>query len=157
TDLTDGSKTAGISPAITVSPAQYTPATGGSSISADGATGTFITLTGPTYSENASGNVGTGTIILKAPSGFVFDTGGTAPTVLMTRVTGSGNSGNNINGVSSGTAMAMTSVSSTQLVFTVTSVSQSGVSCKLTWQNVRVRPTAGSPLVSDNLTCSGTA
>src|SRR5262249_4183414 len=157
TDLTDASKSAYTSPLITVSPAQFTPATGGTSISADGATGTFISLTGPSYSENASGDVGTGTIIVNAPAGFVFDTGGTAPTILLTRLTGSGNAGNNINGVSSGTAVSMTSVTSTQIVFTVTSSSQSGVTCKLTWQNVRVRPTAGMPLASGNLTRNGTA
>src|SRR5205823_12592338 len=123
----DGSKSASTSPAITVGAAQFTSATGGGAIAADGATGTFTTLSGPIYTENASGNVGTGTITLAAPSGFLFDTGGTAPTVLMTRVTGSGSAGNNINDVSSGTAMAMTSVTSTQLVFTVTGSSISGV------------------------------
>src|SRR6185369_11430151 len=143
TDLTDGSKGANTSPAITGSPAQFTLATGGSAISADGATGTFTTLTGPTYSENTTDEVGTGTIILKAPTGFVFDTGGTAPTMLITRLTGTGN---NINGVTSGAAVAMSSVTSTQLVFTVTSASATGTTCKLTWQNVRVRPTTGTPL-----------
>src|SRR5439155_16205236 len=38
-----------------------------------------------------------------------------------------------------------------------TSSSISGVTCKLTWQNVRVRPTAGTPLATGNLTRSGTA
>src|SRR5206468_7179514 len=150
-------KTPSTSPAVTVSPPQYTPAAGGGAISADGATGTFTTLTGPAYSENAGGNVGTGTILLNAPTGFVFDTGGTAPTMLVTRLTGSGSNGNNINGVSSGTAVAMTSINSTQLVFTVTSSSASGVTCKLTWQNVRVRPTAGTPLASGSLTRNGSA
>src|SRR5207249_2939097 len=135
TDLTDGSKTASTSPSITVGAPQFTPATGGSAILADGATGTFTSLTAPAYSENASGNVGTGTIVLNPPSGFVFDTGGTAPTVLVTRLTGNGGSANNINGVASGMAAAMTSVTSTQLTFTVTS-SSSGTTCKLTWQNV---------------------
>src|SRR4030095_12699527 len=60
-------------------------------------------------------------------------------------------------GVASGTALSMTSVTSTQLVFTVTSPSASGITCKLTWQNVRVRPTAGTPLASGNLSRSGTA
>src|SRR5262249_53145165 len=79
-DLTDGSKTPNTSPAIAVSPAQFTPATGGEAISAnDATTGAFTSLTGPTYSENASSNVGPGTIILKTPAGFIFDTGGTAP------------------------------------------------------------------------------
>ncbi len=157
-DLTDGTKGASTSPAITVSPAQVTPATGGGAIAADGvATGTFTSLTGPSYSENASGNVGAGTIILNVPSGFIFDTGGTAPRVLVTRLAGSGNAGNNINGVASGTAVSMTSVTSTQLIFTVTSSSQSGVTCSLTWQNVRVRPSAGTPLAAGNLSRTGTA
>src|SRR6185503_20038895 len=142
TDLTDGSKTANISPAIAVSPAQYTPATGGGAISADGATGTFTSLSGPSYSENASGNVGTGTIFLNAPSGFVFDTG---KDLL------------NINGVVSGTAAAITSRTTTQIVFTVTSSSSTGVRCSLTWQNLRVRPAAGTPLASGALSRSGTA
>ncbi|HXJ76452.1 MAG TPA: hypothetical protein VNM37_26580, partial [Candidatus Dormibacteraeota bacterium] len=156
-DLDDGSKTASTSASIAVSPAQFTPATGGSAIVADGATGTFTTLTGPAYTENASGNVGTGTIILNAPAGFIFDTAGTAPTVLVTRLTGSGSSANNVNDLSSGAAASMTSVTSTQLVFTVTASSASGVTCSLTWQNVRVRPTTGTPLASGNLTRSGTA
>src|SRR5205814_7733915 len=132
-DITDGSKTANTSPAITVNTAQFTPATGGGAISADAAGGTFTTLTGPTYSENASANAGTGTISLIAPSGFIFDTGGTAPTVLITRLSGSGSGANNINGVGGGTAVAMTSVTTTQLTFTVTSSSISAVTCSLTW------------------------
>jgi len=79
TDLTDGSKSASTSPAISVSPAQFTAATGGGAIPADGAvTSAFTTLTGPTYSENNAGEVGTGTIIVNAPAGFIFDNGGTA-------------------------------------------------------------------------------
>ena len=89
-----------------------TAATGGSAISADNATsGTWTTLTGPTLAEGAVGDIGTGTIILTAPSGFVFNTGGTAPTVLLT--TGSGTSSRNINGVAVNTAMAITSITST--------------------------------------------
>src|SRR5262249_38110146 len=158
TDLTNGSKSPSTSPAISVSGAQFTAASGGGAIPADGAvTSAFTTLTGPTYSENNPGEVGLGTIIVNAPAGFIFDTGGTAPTMLVTRLTGSGNSGNNINGVSSGASTAMTSVTSTQLVFAVNSLSINGVTCKLTWQNVRVRPTAGTPLASGNLRMGGTA
>src|SRR5262249_50628531 len=158
TDLTDGSKTASTSPAISVSGAQFTAAIGGTAIPADGAvTSAFATLTGPTYSENNPGEVGAGTIIVNAPAGFVFDTGGTAPTMLVTRLTGSGSAANNINDLASGTAVAMTSVTSTQLVFTVTASSASGVTCKLTWQNIRVRPTAGTPLASGYMRMGGTA
>jgi hypothetical protein len=156
-DFSDGSKTASTSPAIAVTPAQFTLATGGGAISANTTGGSFTTLIGPSYTENASGNAGIGTIILNAPTGFIFDTGGTAPTVLITRVTGSAKSTENINDVASGTAVAITSRTTTQIVFTVSAPSGSGVTCRLTWQNVRVRPSAGTPLASGNLTRSGTA
>src|SRR5439155_20882272 len=40
--------------------------------------------------------------------------------------------------------------------FTVT-VPSSAATCTLTWQNLRVRPTAGTPLASGNLYITGTA
>jgi hypothetical protein len=55
-----------------------TAATGGSAISADtngtNGTGTFTILSGPVLTEGAFGDIGTGTIILNAPSGFAFST-----------------------------------------------------------------------------------
>jgi hypothetical protein len=145
-DLTDAGMTPSTSPAIAVSPAQFTPATGGSAISADATGGAWTTLTGPTYTENNPGEVGTGTIILNAPSGFLFDTGGTAPTVSSVKLSGGGN--NPVQG-------SVTSVTTTQIVYTVTAASANP--SQLTWQNVRVRPTAGTPLASGNLSRSGTA
>jgi hypothetical protein len=133
------------------------PATGGSAISADTAGGAYTSLTGPTYTEIQNGNVGVGTIILKAPAGFLFDTNATLPTVLVTRVGGSGADALNIKGVASGTSAAMTSVTTSNLTFTVTSASSGGVTCSLTWQDIRVRPSAGTPLVSGNIANSGTA
>ena len=50
----------------------------------------------------------------------------------------------------------MTSVTTTQLTYTVTAPRRGNPS-QLTWQNVRVRPTAGTPLASGNLRMSGTA
>jgi hypothetical protein len=137
--------------------ATLTVATGGNALSADAVGGAYTTLVGPTYNEAASGEAGLGTIILNAPAGFVFDTGGTAPTVVITRLAGSGTNANNINNVASGTAAAVTSRTTNQITFTVSDVSAAGVTCALTWQDVRVRPTAGAPLASGTLTCSGTA
>src|SRR3954469_22624347 len=68
-----------------------TPATGGTTISADTTAGTFTALTGPVLSEGATGDIGAGTIVLNSPAGFEFDTN-SAVTVA---VTGSG-SGNDI-------------------------------------------------------------
>ncbi|HEX9614676.1 MAG TPA: hypothetical protein VGA55_04190, partial [Bacteroidota bacterium] len=134
-----------------------TPTSGGGAISADNTGGTYVTLTGPVYSEAASGNAGTGTIILNVAPGFTFDTGGTAPTVLITRIGGSGGSARNINDVASGTSMAITSISTTQITFTITAASSNGVTNSLTWQDVRVRPTAGTPLASANMFKTGTS
>jgi autotransporter-associated beta strand protein len=133
------------------------PATGGSSISADTQGGAYTALTGPTYTEIQSGNVGVGTIILNAPAGFVVDPGGTAPTVLITRIGGTGADALNVNGVASGSAVAMTGITTSNLTFTVTSVSSGGVTCSLFWQNVRVRPSAGTPLAVGNMTSAGTS
>ena len=66
---------------FTANPAVVTPATGGAAISADTAGGTYTTLTGPVLAENGTAQIGMGTLILNAPSGFVFDTGGIAPSV----------------------------------------------------------------------------
>src|SRR6185436_6664742 len=73
-------------------------ATGGTAIPSSTAGGTYTTLTGPVYYEYAMGDVGTGTIILNAPAGFIFDTGGSAPTVRIDRLTGSGSNYKNITG-----------------------------------------------------------
>src|SRR4030095_11983427 len=85
-------------------------------------------------------------MILNAPAGFVFDTGGTAPTVSSVKFSGSGNSP--VQG-------SITSVTATQITYTVTASSLNP--SRLTWQNVRVRPTAGTPLASGKLRMTGTA
>lgn len=156
TDLSDGTKTANTTPSITVEDAVLTEATGGTGISADTYGGAWTTLTGPIYDEGTSADIGLGTITLDAPTGFIFDVGGTAPTVLMTRLSGGGSSSKNINGVASGTSMAITSITSTKIVFTVTGVSNSSAVCRLTWQDVRVRPSTGA-VISGELRNSGTS
>jgi hypothetical protein len=154
TDSSDNRKASVTSATLTVALPLYTAATGGSAISADTTGGTYTTLVGPVYTEVGAGNVGAGTIILKAPAGFVFNTVSPLPTVL---INGNGGKTYNLNGISNGAAAALTSVTSTQLVFTVTKPSSGGFPCKLTWQNVKVRPTAGTPLASGNLRFTGTA
>lgn len=134
-----------------------TPATGGSSISADTAGGAYTSLTDPIISEGITADIGVGTIILNAPPGFIFDIGGIAPTILVTRTAGGGPNSRNINGVASGTSLPITSITTTQITFTVTSGTTNGVTNSLTWQNIRARPSAGTPLASGNITKSGTS
>ncbi|TAJ78941.1 MAG: hypothetical protein EPO42_07060 [Gallionellaceae bacterium] len=145
-----GTTSAGCTMGVTV-----TPASGGGAIPSGSAGGTWTALTGPTVTEGAVGGVGTGTIILNVPTGFEFDTTGTAPTVLVTGDTATAT--NNINHVASGTALAVTSVTTTQITFTVTFISAGATPNILTWQNIRVRPTAATPLATGNITETGTA
>ena len=133
-----------------------TPASGGTSISADTAGGAFTSLTGPVIAEGVTADIGAGTIILNAPSGFIFDTGGVAPTVLVTRTAGTGNDNRNINDLASGSTISVT-VSSTQFSITISAATSNSVTNSLTWQNMRVRPSAGTPLASGNIVKTGTA
>ena len=143
---------------ISVGASQLIRATGGEAISADTAGGAWTSLTGPSYIEGNSGAVGAGTIILKIPAGFEFDTGGVAPAILVQRNGGSGPDALNLNGATNGQVLAVTSVTSTQIVFTVTSASSGLVSDSLTWQNLRVRPTNGNlPSGQMVITSEGTA
>jgi hypothetical protein len=141
------------SPAITVKPSPVTAATGGDAILADTAGGTYTALTGPVYAESKRGSVGSGTIILNAPDGFIFDTSCCPlPTI---RINGDPrNSAKNINNTFDGSYFPLT-VTSTQATFTVTS--KSSTANTLTWQNLRVRPIADSPLAEGMITKSGTS
>ncbi len=129
-----------------------TAASGGLAIPADTAGGAYTTLTGPVYQEGAPGDVSTGTIVLNVPSGFVFDASA-AVTVL---VNGGSSPLHNINDLANGSVITA-AVTTTNITITITAKSSNGSNNKLTWQNVRVRPTAGSPLASGNITKSGTA
>ncbi len=134
--------------------ANLTAATGGGAISADSAaSATWTTLTGPITTETSVGQITTGTIILTAPGGFQFNT--SAGTTAM--VTGGATAANNINGLASGSTIAAT-VAATTITITITSKSTgSGNLNSLTWQNIQVQPTAGTPLASGTISRSGTA
>lgn len=136
--------------------ATVTPATGGSAISADTTGGTYTSLIGPIVSEGATGDIGTGTIILNVPSGFIFDTDGTAPTVLVNRISGAGSNVLNINDLANGSTISVTRTT-TQLIITISDNTGGSVTNSLTWQNVRVRPSAVTPLASGNIVKTGTS
>src|SRR5207249_6862838 len=121
-----------------------TAATGGSAISADNTGGTWTTLTGTVLDESAGKEIGTGTIVLNAPSGFVFDTASTV-TATVTRIAGAG------------TALTLTSSTATPtastITFTVSAVDSTGSTfSRITYSNIRVRPSAGTPRRSEEHT-----
>jgi len=49
---------------------------------------TYTTLTGPAYYQATNTDISTGTIILNAPAGFIFDALAPRPNVLITRLAG---------------------------------------------------------------------
>lgn len=126
-----------------------TPATGGGSISIDNfSSGTWTTLTGPSLQETSPGQLTAGNFRLKVPSGFEFDTGGTAPTVSVTSPK------------SQKITVTFSSRSSTEIVFSITG-SSGGTPPNnphlVTFSNIRVRPDQGTPLPSGNITNVGSA
>jgi len=132
------------------------PATGGELISADTANTTFTLLSGLVLDEQDDGDIGLGTVTLTAPAGFVFDASATVQ-VEVTRIHGSGSSNRNINEAPNGTLLNVTSISPTEIVFTVLDDSDGNVWNRLTWQNVRVTPSAGTPLANGSILLGGTS
>ncbi len=141
-----------------------TAATGGSAIPSNTTGGAYTTLTGPIISSidnNDMSTETTGTIVFTRPTGFEFDTGGTAPSVVVTCTSNCGTGAtNNINNLTSGSSIngANVVVTATTITVTITDdVDNTGGNNavnSLTWQNIRVRPTAVSPLASGNITMS---
>jgi hypothetical protein len=136
-----------------------TTATGGAAISADtngaNGTGVYTALTGPTLFEGATADIGTGTITLTAPAGFNFSTAANSVTVTVTCFLGAG--ANTLLGASPGTATQTITPTSTAITITVFQATGGTRRCALTWSGIGVRPIAGTPLASGNITSGGTS
>ncbi len=134
---------AGLLPGAVLAAVTATPATGGTAISADTAlaspgNGTYTSLTGPSVSEGAAGELVAGTIVLDLPSGFDFNAGnGTA--------TKSAGCNLNIDSVVVTTATATLTLSGTSSV----------TACTITFSGLQVRPTVGTPLQSGTISNTG--
>lgn len=111
----------------------------------------YTTLTGPAIVEGGTGQVGTGDIVLSAPSGFNFDTTTNSVTATVTPAscTGSPIKLGSLPGASSQTVTP----TSTTITITVFAAS-SGVGCTstITYSGIKVRPINGAPLASGNIT-----
>ena len=133
-----------LSMAIPVSAAALvTPASGGGAISADNATVvSWTTLGAIVITEQAAGDIAIGVFVLTIPSGFVFDTS-SVPDVAVTGTTPQ---------LAANTPAA---IAATTITVTVTANSTAEADNVLTLGGVtpiKVRPTAGTPLASGNIT-----
>ena len=120
-----------------------TPATGGTTISADTAAaspgnGAYTSLAGPSVAEGAAGQIVAGTIVLDTPSGFTFSAG-------------NGTANKNL-----GCTLVIDSVAVISGSATLTLSGTSATACTITFSGLRVRPTVGTPLQSGDLSNSGT-
>jgi hypothetical protein len=150
--LTATGVASGLSSEFIFKDAAITPASGGAAISADTYTGAFTPLTGPVIVETVVGDVSVGTIILTLPAGFQFDTSAPQPIITLN----GDNNNKNINGLHDGDVIPLT-VTSNSLTFTITTKSKGQTRNTLTYSNIRVRPTAGTPLASGNIINTGTS
>src|SRR4051812_4145361 len=124
-----------------------TPASGGTSISADNAgTTNWTTLTGPVLSENNPGGIGLGTLVLTIPSGFQLNTANTVTVSVAC-------SGSGTDMITSSPAV----LSGNTITSTVSQISSGGKTCIVTFSGIQVRPTAFTPLASGVITESGTS
>jgi hypothetical protein len=119
-----------------------TPATGGANLTV----GTFAPLSGPSLTEGASGDIGTGNIVLQAPAGFQFDPSRSVTATVANQGTCTGLGDTlRLNGASSQT------VTPTANQITVTVTRQTSLLCRarITWSGIYVRATASG---SGNIT-----
>jgi hypothetical protein len=126
---------------------KITPATGGEAISADDANSTYTPLTGPFIQEGFVKELTFGgTIILDAPSGFEWNTGGSYGVTVTAAYGGS-------------TALdaSFTSATTSQLTFTIDDTSTSASSPgQIEFTGLELRPTTGVLPNTGNITNSGT-
>ncbi|HCI72323.1 MAG TPA: hypothetical protein DHV30_17700, partial [Balneola sp.] len=123
-----------------------TAATGGEAISADDASTTYTTLSGPRVQESFIGEyTSSGTFVFKAPTGFEWDTGGANPSATVAPAFGG----------STNLAISFTSRTSSEITFTVTTASSTNPA-EITFNGFRVRPTTGTLPNEGNIRNIGT-
>jgi hypothetical protein len=122
--------------------ATATPAVGGGAISADTASGTWTTLSGPVITETNAGDVGAD-VVLHIPTGFDLRGAASGASVVAS------NGCDGTYGLSLDTGAATATL-------TVTTPSSAGP-CTITFTGLQVRPTAGTPLADGAITETGAA
>lgn len=111
---------------------KITAATGGEAISADDANTTYTSLTGPIIQEGFAGElVSGGTIILTAPTGYEWNTS-VSPSLSVSAAYGG----------STLLAASYTSITASQITFTITTSSTSNPG-QIQFSGLEIRPTTG--------------
>ncbi len=123
---------------------KITPATGGESISADDANTSYTSLSGPFIQEGFSGELGgSGTIVLKAPVGYEWNTGISPGTTISPAYGGS-----------TTLAATFTSIDSDEVTYTINTESSSNPG-QIEFTGLQIRPTTGVLPNTKNITNTG--
>ncbi len=125
-------------------------------------TGAYTATTGPTLVESAVGQVTTADLVLNAPIGFNFKI--TASSVIATVTTNGScadlgaNKPIKLGTTGGGSSVEAVTPTTTQITTHVKAASKgtSGCASTITWSGIEVRPTAGTPLASGDITLTGT-
>ncbi len=111
------------------------------SISADTTGGAYTALTGPALVLGAAGDVTTGNLVFAAPAGFQFNTAAAAPAPTES--------------VADPFTASAGTVTASTITYFVSVTNAAAIT--LTFTGWQVRPTAGTPLASGNLTLSASS
>ncbi|MEQ8525855.1 DUF2341 domain-containing protein [Gracilimonas sp.] len=134
-----------LSEKYTLSIRKITAAENGENISADDANTSYTSLTGPIIKEGFAGELSaSGTFVLNAPTGFEWNTGAT-PSVSTSAVYGG----------TTTLAVSYTSITSSQVTFTVNTASTSNPG-EIDISGLQIRPTTGALPNTGNITNTGT-
>jgi len=110
----------------------------------------------PSIEESNPGEIGSGILILKAPSGFEFDTGSPAIALTVSQVAGALAATCDTAANGTGTKADVTNLTSSTVLITITRASTGTSKCLLTFSNIRVRPLTTTAPFSGSITKSST-
>ena len=110
----------------------------------------------PSIEESNPGEIGSGILILKAPSGFEFDTGSPAIALTVSQVAGALAATCDTAANGTGTKADVTNLTSSTILITITRASTGTSKCLLTFSNIRVRPLTTTAPFSGSITKSST-
>ncbi len=110
----------------------------------------------PSIEEASPGEIGSGVLILKAPSGFEFDTGSPAIALAVSPVAGALAATCDTAANGTGTKADVTNLTSSTVLITITRASTGTSKCLMAFSNIRVRPLTTTAPFSGAITKSST-
>jgi hypothetical protein len=144
-----------LAPTSGLAAATVTPATGGTGLTVD----VLPPLTGPTIAEATAGDIGTGTIVLQAPTGFQFATTPNSVTATVSQAGGTCQGTSRVLKLAGGLTTQPVTPTTTTITITVTQGTASQGNCRsqIVWSGIQVQATqAGNGNITKSATSGST-